>query len=426
MSENAANSASPAPGLGVQWWPIERVIPFARNPRIAPEIAIAKVAASIKEFGWRQPIVVDLGGVIVAGHTRLLAAKRLGMTVVPVHIASDLTAAQIKAYRLADNRSAQETSWDEELLPLEIGDLVELGYEVDVLGFDEDELARLLAKDIPGLTDPDEVPEPPAEPLTQSGDLWLLGEHRLLCGDSTDREHVHRLMAGERAVLMATDPPYLVDYDGGNHPQTWDRDGRPISPEEKTRRWDAYLDHEQGTAFYRDFLAVALSEALAERPAVYQWFAAMRAPLVFEAWQSVGLKAHQVVVWHKSRAVLGRAWFMWDFEPCMVGWVEGHQPAAKPPANSRAVWDVDQKEGVEEGLGAVHPTIKPVELMRRPIEWHTRPGELIYEPFLGSGTALIAAEMTGRRCYAIELSPTFVDVAVARWCAFTGKEARRG
>jgi len=231
-------------------------------------------------------------------------------------------------------------------------------------------------------------------------------------------------MADERAALMATDPPYLVDYDGGNHPQTW-KDGRKVSSEEKTRHWDAYTDHDQAVGFYREFVAVALAAALGERPAIYQWFAMMRMPIVTEAWAANGLKLHQVICWHKSRPVLGRCWFMWDYEPCAVGWVEGRQPEAarRPPANTRAVWDVDQKAGVEKGLGSVHPTIKAVELIRRPIAWHTRPGELIYEPFSGSGTAIIAAEMTHRRCSAIELAPQFVDVAVIRWQNYTGRQA---
>jgi DNA modification methylase len=232
-------------------------------------------------------------------------------------------------------------------------------------------------------------------------------------------------MGGERAILMATDPPYLVDYDGGNHPQTWRPDGRPVTSEDKTKHWDAYVDHDNSIALYSGFLAAALAKALTEAPVIYQWFSSMRVEVVFEAWRANGLLPHQILIWQKNRPVLGRTDFMYDFEPMMYGWVQGKrpEPERRPPANTRTVWSVDQKEGVEEDLGSVHLTIKPVELIRRCIDYHTRPGELIYEPFSGSGTAIVAAQVTGRRCYAIELSPAFCDVAVARWEALTGEKA---
>ena len=223
--------------LAVKWRLIDRLKPYERNPRVAPEAAVAKVAASLAEFGWRQPIVVDEGGVIIAGHTRLLAAKRLGLARVPVHVAAGLSPAQVRAYRLADNRTAEETAWDLELLPTEIGELAGLGYDLDLLAFDGKELARLTAQPSEGLSDPDEAPEPPPEPLTQPGDLWQLGEHRLLCGDATKGEDVRRLMAGRRAALMATDPPYLVGYAGGTHPPTQANGGKSGKAYEK--QWDA-------------------------------------------------------------------------------------------------------------------------------------------------------------------------------------------
>jgi DNA modification methylase len=250
-----------------------------------------------------------------------------------------------------------------------------------------------------------------------------LGDHRLLCGDATDASVVKRLMNGERAGLMATDPPYLVDYDGGNHPQTWSKDGKIISAEAKTRHWDAYRDPEGAVDFYQRFLAAALEEALDERPLIYQWFAMMRCEVVLAAWRANGLLPHQVIIWHKSRSVLGRSDFAYNYEPCLYGWVQGQRPAARlrPPAEASAVWDV--ASAIEDGATGIHPTQKPVELIRRPIAWHTAAGELIYEPFAGSGTALIAAEMSGRRCYALELSPAFCDVIVTRWERFTGHKA---
>lgn len=411
--------------LAVEWWPIQRPLPYAKNPRLVPEAAIVKVAASLTEYGWRQPLVVDKEGVIIVGHTRLLAAQRLGLTQVPVHVAGDLSPAQAKAYRLTDNRSAQETSWDYELLPLEIGELADLDYDLEVLGFDPDEISNLLLEPSAGLCDPDEVPEPPEEPISKPGDLWTLGAHRLLCGDSTKAADVGRLMCGKRASLMCTDPPYLASYDGGNHPQTWGKGGQKIRPEEKTKHWDSYVDHETSVEFYRSFLDVALEQALTDVPLIYQWFGMMHADVVFEAWRACSLLPHQVIIWVKSRPVLTRCDFMWNYEPCMYGWVKGKRPhsSARPPANAPAAWQIDSR--VEDGASGLHPTMKPVECFRRPIAYHSKPGELIYEPFLGSGTALIAAEEMGRVCYALELSPVFCDVAVKRWENFTGRQAVR-
>lgn len=423
--QTMANKGLENPGMEIAWWPTAKPIPYARNARVCPEAAVAKVAASIAEFGWRQPIVVDEGGVILAGHTRLLAAQRLGLERVPIHVASGLTAAQAKAFRLMDNRSNQETSWDLELLPLELEELLALEIDPALTGFSSEEIAALLATPREGLCDPDELPEIPEEPTSKPGDLYLLGNHRLLCGDATKAAAVARLMAGERAALMATDPPYLVGYDGGNRPATWGKDGRAISSEEKTRHWDEYIDYESSVTFYTDYLKTAIAEALADNPAIYQWHASMRVEIVLAAWRAAGLLAHQQLIWYKSHPVLTRQHYLWDFEPMMYGWICGRLPDLKPPNDARTVWPVDQRAGAEQDLGAVHPTIKPVELIRRCIEYHTRPGALLYEPFSGSGTAIIAAELTGRRCYAMELAPAFCDVAVTRWQRFTGKVALR-
>jgi len=411
-------SASTEMRLTIEWWPIERPVPYARNPRVASEEAITKVAASITEYGFRQPIVVDADGVIIAGHTRLLAAQRLELKQVPVHVAAELTPQQAKAYRIADNRSAQETSWDDEFLSLELEELLTAKVDLALTGFDAEELDAILATPTEGLTDPDEVPEPPEEPISKPGDLWLLGDHRLLCGDATKAEDVARLMDGKKAVMMATDPPYLVDYDGGSHPASESNKG------EGDKHWDAYIDRDSAVAFYVDFLRVALDHALIENPALYQFFAIMRSEIVWAAWRELGLLAHQVLIWKKSRSVLTHSWYLWDYEPIMVGWPEGKPPKKKPPADARAVWEIESK--IEDAPGSVHPTMKPVETIRRCLDYHTAPGALIYEPFSGSGTALIAAEQRGRVCCAMELSPAFVDVAVARWEAFTGEKARRG
>jgi len=405
--------------LDVVWWPIDKPTPYGRNPRQAPEVAIAKVAASIAEFGFRQPIVVDEEHVVLAGHTRLLAARKLGLEQVPVHVACGLTPSQAKAYRLADNRSAQETSWDFGLLPDELVELDGLDYDLALTGFDAAELAGFLDGPTEGLTDPDLVPEVPEEPESRPSDLYILGRHRLLCGDSTSAADVERLMMGKRAALMATDPPYLVDYKGGQHPASEANGGAPT----KDKLWDSYIDHEHSVEFYVDFLNTALDWALDPRAAIYQWFGIMRTEVIWESWRRVALLPHQVLIWKKSRSVLTYSHFMWDYEPMMYGWREGKMPLVKPPADAKAVWEIGS--AIEDGASGIHPTQKPVETVKRPISYHTKPGDVIYEPFCGSGTALIAAEELGRTCYAIEQSAQYVDVAVARWEAFTGQKALR-
>jgi DNA modification methylase len=418
------SGATRADSLSIELWPIERVIPYENNPRVVPKRAIEKVAASIRQFGWRQPIVVDTEGVIAVGHTRLLAARKLGYSQVPVHVAAGLSPAQIKAYRLADNRAAAETDWDAALLGLELSELAGLGLDLGLTGFEQDELARYLGCEQLGLTDPDFVPAPPEQGIVQSGDLWGFGPHRLLCDDARSPEPIRQLMGSERALLMATDPPYLVDYDGGNHPQTWGKDGRPISSEEKTRHWDSYVDHDTSVAFYEAFLKTARECALAPVVPIYMFFGAMRAPIVFEAWERAGLLLHQILAWHKSRVVLGRCDYCWNWEPIAYGWIKGSRPAPerRPPANATTVWEIASTEGNEATISS-HPTVKPVALIRQAIEYHTLPGELIYEPFAGSGTAIIAAEMTARRCFAVEISPAFCDVALRRYEQFSGRKA---
>lgn len=230
---------------------------------------------------------------------------------------------------------------------------------------------------------------------------------------------MQRLTDGKRASLMATDPPYLVDYDGGNHLTT--KGGVHAQPAGKASQWDKYLDQESSIGFYRDFLTVAIEHALIENPAVYQWCAAMRIDVVYAAWRAAGLLPHQLMIWKKTRGILTHCQYLWDYEPFMYGWVKGNKPSMRPPATATATWEIPS--GIEDTPGAIHPTMKPVETIRRPIEYHTRPGQLIYEPFSGSGTAIIAAENTGRACFAMEQSPAFVDAAVTRWEAYTGAAA---
>jgi DNA modification methylase len=253
-------------------------------------------------------------------------------------------------------------------------------------------------------------------PITQPGDLWLLGDHRLLCGDATSEEDVARLFDGKQAVLMATDPPYLVDYTGGDHPPTKANQGKA----NRNKNWDEYKDPETGVAFFSTFLRIGLSH-LTAGSAVYQWHATRRQALVEQAWQQCGLLVHQTIIWVKTHGVLTRSHYMWSHEPAFYGWVEGRPPRLKPPPNSRTVWEITQSGEPKD----LHPTIKPLEIFLRPIEFHTRPGDVVYEPFSGSGTQLIAAEKTGRICYGIDQEPRYCDVAVARFESFSGQKAVR-
>ncbi|MBX9757224.1 MAG: ParB N-terminal domain-containing protein [Beijerinckiaceae bacterium] len=402
---------------------IEKVLPYARNPR-KNEGAVAKVAASLKEFGWRQPIVVDNEMVIVVGHTRLMAARSLGMPEVPVHVAEGLTPAQVKAYRLADNRVHEEAEWDEALLKLEIEELQLEGFALSQTGFDDDELARLLADETGGLTDPDEAPPVPAQPVSVLGDLWVLGRHRIVCGSSTEAGVVDRVLAGVKPHLMVTDPLYGVNYD-----PAW--------------RKRAGVGGE-GTA-----VGVVLNDDRADwREAwdlfpgsvAYVWHGGLHAGVVEASLKASRFGIRSQIVWVKTRFALSRGHYHWQHEPAWYGvredapddnwrFVPDHEVAAYAVKEGQtADWAGGRKqstvwfiEHLKSDTG--HGTQKPVDCMKRPIENNSSPGQAIYEPFSGSGTTIIAAEMTGRSCHAIELNPAYVDVAIERWQAFTGKAA---
>jgi DNA modification methylase len=407
--------------------PIERVIPYARNPRRNGE-AVAAVAASIAEFGWRQPIVVDEQMVIVAGHTHYEAAKRLGLTSVPVHVARGLSPAQLRAYRLMDNRLHQNATWDDDLLKLELADLKLDEFDLSLTGFDDDELARLLAEaPTDGLTDEDDVPEPPAAPVTRRGDLWHMGSHRVLCGDSTSVEDVSRLMSGERAALFATDPPYLVDYDGTNHPTK--KNASPRAKNIANKDWsDDYVeqkhwdDSSRGPQFYEAFIRVAIDHAIEDDVAWYCWHASRRQAMLEKVWDQFDVLHHKQIISAKSRPVLTRSVMLWAHEPCLFGWRRGKKPRINREGLENwptTVWSIPSSE-IET---REHPTSKPVRVFTLPMELHTRPGDLCYEPFGGSGSQFIAGERTGRRVFGLELSEAFCDVIIARWQAYTGKQA---
>ncbi|MEO8539164.1 MAG: DNA modification methylase [bacterium] len=384
------------------------------NPRSIKNPRFENLCNSLKadpDFLWLRPVLATTDGTVFAGNMRLRAAQHLGWETVPA-ILVDIPEQLAKERAMRDN--AQWGEWEEDDLARLLDELKAEGSDLELLGFEERDLRNLLNRleYEGGLTDPDSVPPLPDEPITKPGDLYLLGNHRLLCGDSTDPHDVGFVMNGEKARLLSTDPPYLVDYDGSNR----------LGADE-TRRgpgWDEFQGEEPSVAFFVDYLQAAFPHLDTKCP-VYQWFGDMRTHEVLKAWKAAGLTTHQVIIWVKTRGLLSRRHFMWQHESCLYGWREGGMPRLKPPANQTSVWHVDQVGETKED----HPTQKPVELFKRPMLWHLKPGEIAYEPFSGSGTSLIAAETTGRRCFAMEREPAYVDVAVARWEQFTGQQAER-
>ncbi|TWU03049.1 Modification methylase DpnIIB [Symmachiella macrocystis] len=392
---------------------LTEIKPYQQNPRVN-DGAVDAVAASLREYGFRQPVVVDEEGIIICGHTRWKAAQKLGLEKVPVHVAKDLSPEQIRGYRLADNQTATLAEWDADLLSLELADLQAMGFDLELTGFSEDELAKWSGGEVKeGLTDPDDVPEVPDEPITKPGDLWLLGSHRLFCGDSTSIEDTLRVMDGEKAALVATDPPYLVDYTG-------DR------PNESGKDWsDTYreIDISDADAFFTQLFTCVLG-VVAPKAAIYCWHAHKRCGVIQRTWDQLGILDNQQIIWVKPTPVFGRVYWHFRHEPCMLGWVRGSQPDHDGRHEVDSVWNVDW-EGKARVVGNKHPTQKPVELFARPMRKHTRAGDVCFEPFSGSGSQILAAEQLGRRCFAMEIAPTFVDVAVERWEQFTGQKAER-
>ncbi len=430
--------------MKVESRPIDEILPYARNPR-DNDAAVDAVAASLKEFGWRQPIVIDEEGVIIAGHTRYKAARRLGMVEVPVHVAKGLTPAQAKAYRLADNRTADYAAWDEELLPLELADLSALEYDLAATGFTQEELDRLLA-DGQGLTDPDAIPQPPDEAVTKPGDLYLLGNHRLLCGDSGCDSDIDRLLDGQSIHLVNTDPPYNVNVEprsnnaraaGSNalpaiakkkaHLQGFDdaRQGKPKPTTSKLRAKDRVLanDFMSDEEFDKVLLVWFgnIARALVPGGSFYIWGGYGNWANYCRALEACKLYFSQGITWVKDHPVLGRKDYMNDCEHAWYGWKEGAGHKFYGPNNARNVWNVKKVNP----QSMVHLTEKPVELAARAIQYSTRSGQNVLDLFGGSGSTLIACEQHGRRAYLMELDMLYADTIVTRWEQFTGKKAKR-
>jgi DNA modification methylase len=406
-SRVSAGSQSPktTESLQVETWPIDRLLPYAANARTHPDEQIAQIAGSIAEFGFNVPCLVDDRGVLIAGHGRILAAKRLGIDQVPVIRLGHLTDAQARAFRLADNCIALSAGWDEALLAAELERLREDGVGLDLLGFAEDELDHLLdGFDQDGASEEeDEVPEAPTEPVTCPGDMWLLGRHRLLCGDATIATDVERLLDGARPHLMVTDPPYGVAYD-----PAW-RNEAGVSSTARTGRVS-----NDDRADWRDAWALFGGDV------AYVWHAGIHSRTVAESLAACGLIIRSQIVWAKPRFVLGRGDYHWQHEPCFYAVRKGATGHWQGARDQSTLWTIATGENDE---ATEHGTQKPVECMRRPIVNNSKRGDLVYEPFAGSGTTLIAAENTGRVCLALEIDPRYCDVIVERWQRFAGKSA---
>ncbi len=390
----------------IEQWPIGNLLPYVANARTHSEDQVAKLAASLIEYGWLVPCLVDDKGVLIAGHGRLMAARQLGLDEVPVIRLGHLSEAQARAFRIVDNRLTELGGWDDEILAAEMARLREDDYDLDLLGFDDEDLERLLAgtlDDGPMGGNEDEVPEPPANPVTKPGDLWILGNHRLLSGDATVATDVDRVLDGSVPHLMVTDPPYGVSYDPG-----W-RNEAQVSATGRTGKVanDDRADWREAWALFPGDVA-------------YVWHAGVHARVVAESLEACGFRVRSQIVWAKPRFVLSRGDYHWQHEPCLYTVREGATGHWQGARDQSTVWAIGSGE---EDKATVHGTQKPVECMRRPILNNSAEGDAIYEPFCGSGTTLIAAEACGRTCLAIEIDPRYCDVIVGRWQGTTGKAA---
>ena len=389
------------PALAVDYRSVEALIPYARNARTHSPAQVSLIAGSIREFGWTNPILVDGDNGIIAGHGRLMAAHQLGLDTVPVIELSHLTEAQKRAYVIADNKLAEQAGWDKELLALELGELADLGVDLAGLGFEAAELDALFST---GEADPreEETPEVPAVPVSRLGDLWLLGRHRVLCGDATIKADVARLLDGVVPTLMVTDPPYGVAYD----PEWRNREaGRSTRRTGKVKN-DDRADWREAWALFPGDVA-------------YVWHAALHAGTVADSLVATGFDIRSQIIWAKERMVLSRGHFHWQHEPCWYAVRNGRKGHWSGDRSQTTLWSIPSRG---QDADTVHGTQKPVECMRRPMLNNSSPGQAVYDPFLGSGTTVIAAEATGRACVGVELDPAYVDVIVTRWASFAGAE----
>lgn len=383
------------------------LIPYARNSRTHSDQQVMQIAASIKEFGFNNPVLIDGDGGIIAGHGRVLAAMKVGIDVVPTIELKHLTDNQKRAYVIADNKLALNAGWDEDMLRLEIEDLESGGFDIDLLGFSDEEFNLLMEDDnqqgTEGLTDEDAVPEVPIDPVTKLGDIWLCGNHRVMCGDSTSIDDVEILTKGSMVDIFITDPPYNVSYTG------------------KTKAALTIKNDSMGNDSFRQFLRDAFSAAVVVmKPGAvfYIWHADLEGYNFRGACFDVGLNVRQCLIWNKQTMVMGRQDYHWKHEPCLYGWKEGAGHLWASDRKQTTVINYDRPFRSE-----FHPTMKPVGLFEYQLLNNTKGGDIALDLFGGSGTTLIASEKNGRLGYLMELDPKYCDVIVKRWQDFTGREA---
>ena len=397
------------PADRVERRPISDLIPYARNARTHSEEQIAQIAASMREWGWTNPVLIDSDGQILAGHGRVLAARKLGYEECPVMIAEGWTQAQKRAYTLADNKLALNASWDEEMLRLELADLKDLEFELDLTGFDIDEIANLFdgEGDSDGLTDDDAVPEVTDDAITKLGDVWLLGEHKLLCGDATKAEDYKTLLGDELADMTVTDPPYSVNYANSAKDKLRGKN-RPI------------LNDNLGSEFAPFLLATCQNILAVTKGAVYIAMSSSELDTLQSAFRAAGGKWSTFVIWAKNTFTMGRADYQRQYEPILYGWKDGAQHYWCGARDQGDVWQIKKPHKND-----LHPTMKPVELMERAVRNSSKTRDIVLDPFGGSGTTVIACEKSGRRARLMELDPKYCDVIIRRWQEWAGKQATR-
>jgi DNA modification methylase len=387
--------------LKIETWPIERLVPYARNARLHSEAQVAQIAASIVEFKFNNPILVGPEGGIIAGHARVLAARKLGLTEIPVIVLGHLTENQKRAFVLADNKLALNAGWDFEMLRLELEALAEQNFDLELTGFDEHELAEVLAQETPrGSFDPDSIPELESEPVCRTGDVWILGRHRILCGDGTCGEELARVLDGKPCHLVFTDPPYNVDY-CGKGPDRMKIANDNLGPE--------------FAAFLRSACDAML--AVSQGP-VYICMSSSELATLQSAFRDAGGHWSTWIIWAKNTFTLGRSDYQRQYEPILYGWREGAKHYWCGDRNQSDVWLVDKP--VRNDL---HPTMKPVDLIGRAIRNSSRAGNVVLDPFGGAGSTLISCENLDRKARLIEIDPQYVDVSVRRWQDYTGSKA---
>jgi DNA modification methylase len=392
--------------LQIAWRPLGELIPYARNPRTHSDAQVAQIAASIREFGWTNPVLVDGENGIIAGHGRVLAARKLGLANVPAIELVHMSEAQKRAHVLADNQLALNAGWDEELLRLELADLKDLGVDLGLIGFGAGELERLLAGEgRAGLTEDDEAPALPEQAVTKPGDLWILGEHRLLCGDATEQAAVERVLGGQLADMTFTDPPYNVDYGS--------------SAKDKLRGKSRKILNDDLGAGFEAFLYDACVNILSvTKGAVYICMSSSELHTLQTAFAAAGGHWSTFVIWAKSTFTLGRADYQRQYEPILYGWPAGHDRYWCGARDQGDVWFVDKPSKND-----LHPTMKPVALVERAVRNSSKSRDIVLDCFAGSGSTLITCEKAGRQARLVELDPKYCDVIVRRWQEWTGEVA---